>query len=218
VLHVIAPHQTCPAQPATYLNWSQSGIKGERGLRGLTGDTGPAGSRGPAGPKGATGDQGAKGVAGVAGQTGSTGPAGDVGSIGPTGPQGPTGPTGPDGPVGATGSQGAPGVQGATGGQGPAGGSGITNYSVQVGSSTMNTTQGVGVSALLSVACPNGTHLLGGGAHAGSQEADLVVSAPLVSSGQPTDTWQALFKVKPENAQGDSFEIDAFAFCGNIAP
>jgi hypothetical protein len=86
---------------------------------------------------------------------------------------------------------------------------------------SVTTTVGQGQSFIIAASCPAGTQLLGGGATSVSQEADIVSdiasSAPLVSNGQPTNTWTALFKVDGQNALGDTFQIDVVAYCGNIA-
>ena len=80
----------------------------------------------------------------------------------------------------------------------------------------MSTTQGQQDSGTVSASCPDGTQLLGGGATAGSQEADIISSGPGYSSGQTNEVWSALFNVQAANAEGDTFQIYAFAYCGNI--
>ena len=219
-LYILGPHGGCPLHPAVHLSWSRTGARGERGQRGLTGDTGPAGSQGPPGPQGTTGDTGAQGAPGPTGDSGPAGGVGNPGNAGATGSAGPVGAAGApgsSGPAGDSGQSGAAGPAGAAGATGAAGNSGIDNYSVQVGAESVTTTVGQGESFIITASCPAGTQLLGGGATSVSQEVDMVSSAPLVSNGQPTDTWTALFKVKGENAQGDTFQIDAVAYCGNIA-
>ena len=219
-LYILGPHGGCPLHPAVHLSWSRSGARGERGQRGLTGDTGPAGSQGPRGPQGTTGDTGPQGTPGPTGNPGPAGGVGNRGNAGATGSAGAVGAAGApgsSGPAGDSGQPGAAGPAGAAGATGAAGNSGIDNYSVQVGAESVTTTVGQGESFIITASCPAGTQLLGGGATSVSQEVDMVSSAPLVSNGQPTSTWTALFKVKGENAQGDTFQIDAVAYCGNIA-
>ena len=93
---------------------------------------------------------------GPAGPTGPSGPAGATGPQGPTGPQGASGPrgaTGPSGPSGPTGSQ---GPQGPTGATGP---SGLSGYQ-QVTAAASVPSEFVGA---LTVNCPSGATVLGGG-------------------------------------------------------
>jgi hypothetical protein len=125
--------------------------------------------QGPAGPVGATG---AAGPAGPAGPEGLPGAKGDTGPAGPQGVQGLRGLTGATGPIGAT---------GATGPQGPQGAPGISAYSVQSAGNIIAPFE----SLTLTVACPTGTSVLGGGVATGSADdlgswdGNVLDSAPL---------------------------------------
>lgn len=128
--------------------------------------SGPAGPPGPKGDKGATGDDGAKGAKGNKGDKGSRGPKGAKGDTGPRGPKGPKGNKGDKGDTGAT---------------GPAGG--LSDYSTHVNNPAPNTNPDKAVS----VDCPAGTVVIGGGAQiktTSSQDrgAFLVSSTPVGNS------------------------------------
>jgi hypothetical protein len=82
----------------------------------------------------------------------SEGPPGPKGDQGPPGPAGPAGPAGPQGPAGARGDQGP------AGSEGPPGVSSLETIS--------DTATGTGDTKSLTVPCPQGKKVLGGGAEA----------------------------------------------------
>lgn len=211
-VHIVTGHQACPLPQSTRISWNERGQRGERGLRGLTGKTGAVGAAGPPGPKGDAGPQGTQGIQGDTGATGSQGPQGLTGPQGPVGPQGATGPQGLRGLTGATGAQGPQGPAGATG---PPGSPGASGYEVVTATKTMSSVVGATSQDFVDATCPNGKHLIGGGGSAGSQEADMTASGPLLSGGQTFDIWDVEFIVTSTDAQGDSFPINAFAYCAN---
>lgn len=136
------------------------------------------------------GKDGLEGAPGVAGPVGSTGPAGPEGPVGPTGP---SGPTGPQGPAGADGPQGPVGAIGSTGPEGPQGPPGLSSY--ERVSAIWQSGIGPSGSYFLSVNCPNGKKVFGGGLevdYAGLtvtqiQNIRLVASYPYSDTG-----WNAL--------------------------
>ena len=115
---------------------------------------------------------------------GQPGPQGPVGPAGPEGSQGPPGPTGPTGPMGLTGPAGPVGPQGPAG---PEGDPGLANW-VRITEVTERDSQHP---KEISLSCPTGTKLLGGGARVGGlgyppREIALVTSAPVNNT-----TWMA---------------------------
>src|SRR5438132_5920575 len=90
-------------------------------------------------------------------QTGPQGPQGVQGPQGPKGDTGPTGPQGGQGPKGDTGGLGPAGPTGPTGATGATGASGISGYQIV-------SAQQVGNGDFVTVFCPSGKHVLGGGA------------------------------------------------------
>ena len=214
-VHIVPAHRACSLAHSTRITWNERGAAGPRGLQGLTGSTGPVGPAGPPGPQGNTGSPGATGL------TGETGPAGPQGSPGPQGPKGDTGPTGPQGPPGPPGPKGDTGAQGPTGPAGPTGATGATGaagtsgYQVVTAQKTMTSVVGATSQDFVDASCPAGKHLIGGGGSAGSQEADMTGSGPIISGGQTFDIWDVDFIVTATDAQGDSFTISAFAYCAN---
>jgi hypothetical protein len=132
----------------------------------------------------------------VTGATGATGPQG------PAGPQGETGPTGP---------QGVSGAQGATGPQGPPGPSGA---SLESNSTTVNfSTLSLGETVSVSVPCPAGKVVLGGGAHTtvsvGALES-LVSLRSTYPSG--TSTWTAVAVATGTSLVG-TLTVNVYALC-----
>lgn len=134
--------------------------QGPQGIQGPIGDPGEIGPEGPQGPRGFQGEagpQGPKGEPGVKGDTGATGPTGQTGPRGATGPkgdkgdkgdpgiQGPQGIQGIQGPKGDKGETGERGPQGIQGPQGPAGtytqgtGINISNDTISVDTTTIQT-------------------------------------------------------------------------------
>jgi collagen triple helix repeat protein len=114
--------------------------------------------RGLRGPQGVDGAQGAQGPAGPAGLTGPQGPSGPRGSQGILGPQGPPGMPGPQGDPGPIGESGPPG---------------ISQYS-HVSKNKMM----AGPNDFVSVTCPPGTKVIGGGASANSARVTFINSQP----------------------------------------
>jgi hypothetical protein len=153
------------------------GYQGPAGAQGANGAAGPQGLTGATGPQGATGGPGTRGVQGTAGVPGANGPSG------PTGPQGPQGFQGTTGPTGPTGAQ---GPKGAGGGQ-----------IVLVPS-----TRTVSLQPIVSVSCPAGYLVTGGG---GSSNASVgfLVNAPTGATG-----WQVQPAAPVVNA-----DITVFAIC-----
>lgn len=153
-------------------NTGPQGITGRIGLQGLTGPVGPQGLKGitglqgPAGLKGNIGEIGPQGLTGsigsqgLRGETGLQGPRGLQGDKGDTGPQGLTGPVGPQGPTGSTGPQGPAGLKGNNGDKGDPG---ISGYGIVSKSGSATLLSFGGNAAVLSVSCPSGKKVLGGG-------------------------------------------------------
>jgi Collagen triple helix repeat (20 copies) len=112
---------------------------------------------------------------GPSGTPGPPGPRGATGPPGPAGPQGATGPAGPQGPGGV----GAPGPQGETGPPGPAGPPGLSGVEIVSAASAFTADNLKSVS----VTCPAGKVVLGGGGTPGQLDAaTLVGSFPLSTS------------------------------------
>jgi hypothetical protein len=125
------------------VTWNQVGPQGIPGTPGLKGDTGPQGLQGLPGTPGAQGLQGLPGTIGPQGVPGAQGPAGGPGPKGDTGPQG---------------------LQGVPGTQGPQGvpGAGISGYEVAYAESAFDSS----THKALTVDCPAGKTVLGGGGEA----------------------------------------------------
>jgi hypothetical protein len=198
------------------------GAVGPQGPQGLKGETGPVGSQGPIGPVGVTGAtgaigptgntgntgaqglQGPQGVQGPVGATGATGAIGAAGSIGPQGVAGPAGATGPAGANGANGPQGVAGPQGATGAAGsigPQGVAGVSGYElVTSGPQYVNIYSPPNPYVVtpppqsITVSCPAGKKVLGGGADTVAGFSGPSSWIPTLSSSSPTADgrgWQA---------------------------
>ena len=174
------PASAAVTQPTGFKQWDVRGVWGavmdlqqqinslpSGGATGPMGPTGPQGAIGPAGATGATGDAGptgATGPQGVVGPTGSAGAAGPQGETGPAGaagaagPQGETGPVGADsivaGPQGEVGPAGIDGIDGTNGENGAPGIDGVSGWEIVTNS---------GTSRPLSVTCPSGKQVIGGG-------------------------------------------------------
>lgn len=145
---------------STKLNGHKSTLKGAPGTIPVVGPDGklPAaiGAVGPHGPQGLKGGTGATGPTGPSGPAGPSGPQGLKGGTGATGPTGPSGPAGPSGPSGAAGKAGVSGWQAVT----------------------KTSTFGAGVDAEMSVDCPAGKKVLGGGVAGGIGILNIRESAP----------------------------------------
>jgi hypothetical protein len=165
------------------------------------------GSVGPAGPKGDTGDVGPKGDTGPAGpkgDTGAMGPKGDTGAAGATGPAGPTGETGPAGPTGATGPQGPVGPQGPAGPQGIAGTSGHQVVSTALFTQPLTANQTV----TLSVACPVGKRVFGGGYESVTGNA---IVHPVAMYPPTVDSWRVTLRLSQSADATIQFRV--YAVC-----
>ena len=126
--------------PEVFVQWNVEGIQGAQGVQGKLGEQGEQGAQGKM--QGKLGAQGVQGKIGPAGQDGSNGQNGNDGLQGAQGKMGP---------------QGAQGVQGKIGPQGPPG---LSNHILHTHSVTLGA---VGSSADLTVTCPGGRKVLGGG-------------------------------------------------------
>ncbi len=115
----------------------------------------PRGPRGPQGVDGPGGPQGPAGPAGLVGPPGAIGPPGPLGAVGPQGPPGMPGPQGDPGPIGPTGPP------------------GISQYA-----HVSKNKQMAGASDSVSVSCPPGTKVIGGGASANSERVTFIDSQP----------------------------------------
>jgi hypothetical protein len=104
-------------------------------------------------PVGRPGPAGARGIAGLRGTTGPTGPAGPAGLAGPAGPQGPAGAKGDTGPLGPH---------------------ALSNYQV-VHVDSIPVDQAV---KTISVSCPQGTLILGGGEAKSTTAIDFADAEP----------------------------------------
>lgn len=165
---------------------------------------------GPRGPVGPEGPQGERGPVGPRGPIGSEGPQGEQGPVGPEGPQGEQGPAGPQGPQGEqgpAGPQGPQGEQGPAGPQGPAGEDGVSEY--EVVSTSVSVNLGTGQRATVSVACPAGTHVLGGGVRDVSNRLVLLGTYPVDDTG-----WEGSFR--SEESVVVETTITAYATCAVV--
>ena len=135
------------------------------------------------------------------GQPGPVGPAGAPGGRGPTGAAGSEGPIGPTGRPGATGPT---GPAGATGDRGPQGPRALSGYQlVHVDSVPMDQTV-----KTITVDCPPGTLVLGGGQAKSSDLIDIQDSEPSLDHR----SWTVTASIARANA---GVFIAADAICGN---
>ncbi len=139
--------------------WNKKGKRGKTGAAGADGVDGADGIDGTNGKDGKNGADGADGKSGVPGPKGETGKAGTNGTDGKTGPAGINGKDGADGKNGTDGEDGISGVE-------------IVST---VNKDTPGYTQ-------LSVSCPTGKSVIGGGAEALGAAAVLVASKPNASA------------------------------------
>ncbi|MFJ3829236.1 hypothetical protein ACIPWI_14850 [Streptomyces sp. NPDC090046] len=138
---------------------------------------------------------------------GVVGPQGPTGPPGPQGATGATGAPGADGAPGATGATGTPGVDGAPGGTGATGATGapgVSGREVVTASETGTPGQFVDIT----VACPTGKTVLGGGFNAPAANARVLASRPDGAG------WTGLFFVDP----GGGIEFTVYAVCANVTP
>lgn len=139
--------------------------------------------------------------------SGLRGPRGFQGPQGLQGLQGIQGPQGPQGPPGTPGAPGAPGAPGEPG---------ISGYQVASNSTSRLVTAKKEELMRVSVSCPAGKVLLGGG---GSMNLIglLLYDGPEVAAGKPTNSWLIEYAVyNPEETTSVTFEISAFAYCAYV--
>ena len=161
-IRVVADAAEC-RNNETALSWNAQGPTGPQGEQGVEGPAGPQGPKGEPGPAGPTGPEGPQGAAGPQGEAGETGPAG------PAGPKGDTGATGPRGP------------------QGPAG-PGMTGYEIVEERVVVN----ILASNHVSVDCPAGKVVVGGGARSGANYDEGYADMNILDSFPvDQDTWFA---------------------------
>ena len=131
--------------------------------------------------------------------------AGAPGPTGPTGPQGQIGATGPTGAVGAVGPRGATGPPGV---QGPSGPPGIADYNIQSVDSVPMTAK----TQELTVSCPAGDTVLGGG------EAANTKAVAFTSVGPAFDqkTWIVEASDAAITNPNSGVLIAATAICGRL--
>ena len=194
------------------------GDKGDQGIQGEKGEQGIQGIQGIQGPKGDKGDQGVQGIQGEMGDTGPQGPQGEKGDLGIQGIQGPKGDKGDQGDVGPVGPQGPQGIQGPVGQQGPVGPMGPQGPQGQPGLSGWEKVQGYsntareGTTTRLTVTCPPGKSVLGGG----YQNPDTRGTNNSVLASFPAS--QSTWEVQIFNPSGSSsFAIVPFAVCATVA-
>ena len=109
------------------------------------------------------------------------------------------------GAPGAAGVQGPAGAQGPTGAQGSAGASGISQYQLVQGTAV---TISASTESVVSVSCPSGLSVLGGGISVSSTIASSIESSYPVSTG-----WSgAVF-----NSAGGSITATAWATCAKVS-
>jgi hypothetical protein len=132
---------------------------------------------------------------------------------------GPEGPTGPVGPTGATGAPGAPGAPGLTGAPGAAGMSGYEIVTSTQNVFVDNSGTPSGLSEVITLACPTGKQVIGGGASLAATEKGFLRDLSVVSSQPANDGsgWQAqLFNKSTAFAFTGALEMRAI--CATVAP
>ena len=207
------PAGTAPTAPTACdpgfveFNWSITGPQGPKGETGDPGPTGATGAQGPVGPQGAQGPQGEKGDKG---ETGPTGPIGPQGPPGPVGPQGPQGEKGDKGDKGDTGPQGPEGPQGRQGPQGPQGPTGLSGWQRVQG---VTTTVREGTTVRLTVTCPAGKSVLGGGYS--NPDTKGTNNSVLASFPASQTEWEVQI-FNPSDAT--SFSVVPYAICATVTP
>jgi hypothetical protein len=200
------------------------GLQGATGPAGLPGAIGAEGAAGAAGPEGAVGPVGPVGPAGPTGETGptgtgDTGPAGDTGATGDTGTEGPkggTGPMGPTGPRGDVGATGAAGLTGPVGPEGPTGPAGPTGAAgpgepIDVQLVSAQSDNDVTGTKDVTVECPAGSVVIGGGWHWTPATAGIAIIAnePVTATSWHVEALRDTF---PANSL---WQLTAFALCNS---
>jgi hypothetical protein len=166
----------------------------QTGPQGLPGTIGPAGAIGPIGPNGNKGDPG---------------PAGAPGLPGVIGPQGLPGDPGPKGDTGSPGPQGA---------VGPAGASGISGYEIVSDVSQFDSS----ASKAVSVLCPAGKRIIGGGAETFPSLADpnrdaapvLLKGSSVIGGGH--EGW--ISQASEIGTYTFQWDLTVYAICANVTP
>ena len=180
------------------------GEKGEQGIQGVKGDKGEKGDQGIQGLQGIQGEKGDQGIQGIQGLKGDQGVQGEKGEKGEQGIQGIQGLVGPQGPVGPVGSVGPQGPQGIQGPSGMSGWEKVQGYSGTVRE---------GTTTRLTVTCPAGKSVLGGGYM--NPDTRGTNNSVLASFPASQFTWE----VQIFNPSGSSsFAVVPFAVCASVAP
>ncbi len=183
----------------------------DQGPLGATGATGARGPKGDAGPSGGPGATGATGAAGAIGAAGVMGAAGATGARGPIGEKGTPGATGPKGSTGTNGLNGLNGTNGATGNTGPAGPVNLTyvrgNFTVDARFASVGW-------AHLTLECPAGTNVIGGGCgHRDDNDAQTDITVNY--AGPNVAIPRSLYTCRVTNSGASSRAIAAFAVCAS---
>src|SRR4030095_13962507 len=127
------------------------------------------------------------------GDTGAAGPAGPEGPTGPTGPTGATGPTGPTGPQGPKGDKGDPGT---------------SVYQI-VSTGLVPVPVVANGTATMSVTCPSGKRVLGGG----YESSTVFVLHPVASYPATVDSWKVTLRLSQDAA---TIQFRVYAVCATI--
>ncbi|MBU1171878.1 MAG: collagen-like protein, partial [Proteobacteria bacterium] len=162
------------------------------GLKGDKGDTGAQGIAGAMGPQGPKGDTGLQGPEGLKGDKGDTGSQGIAGAMGPQGPKGDTGLQGPEGLKGDKGDQGDPGISG---------------YGIVSNSASYTLLSFGGNAGVISVSCPSGKKVLGGGGKSDYNGNLLSESYPIPTG----DGWT--IKYTNQSSQTKMITLTVYAIC-----
>jgi len=137
-------------------------------------------------------------------------------ALGLVGPQGPTGPTGPTGAGGATGPMGAPGAPGTDGAPG------MSGYEIVTSTQNVfvdNSGSPSGLSEVITLACPTGKQVVGGGASLAATDKGFLRDLSIVLSQPASDGsgWQAQLFNK-STAFGFTGALEMRAICAIVAP
>jgi len=159
---------------------------------------------GPQGPPGADGNDGAPGADG---NDGAPGADGNDGAPGANGNDGAPGADGNDGAPGADGNDGAPGADGNDGAPG------LSGYEIVSTSSTV--TISTGTTTFLSVTCPIGKEVLGGGYQIGSLSTGEASTLFITENHPLGDSIWIVGIVKTVGTSPATFTYLVFAQCAN---
>ncbi len=219
----------------------KTGAVGAPGAQGPVGAIGPKGARGETGGTGLQGPAGANGntvLHGEGAPSESEGAEGDFyvdttvhelygpktkgswTSATPTslvGPQGEKGERGLQGEKGERGLQGENGLTGATGPEGPRGPAGISEYQVVHKSISVSLpNNGETQNPYVSVECPAGKSILGGGGYMSGVGGYVVNDGPIVVSGTVYPTWEVFAVAHNESGAAESGELTAVVYCAKV--